>query len=85
MRRTLLLTVCVLTVSLTQTKDLQACFRERGSSLDELINNANVIVRATAVKYAKSPDDPHLMTTGVPDSTIEFRIEERLKGESLPR
>jgi hypothetical protein len=62
----------------------QACSRMRPFTLDELFNNAEIIVRATAVKYAKPPDDPRIMTTGVPDATIEFRVEEKLKGGDVP-
>jgi hypothetical protein len=53
-------------------------------TLDELFDNAEVIVRATAVGYNKPPDDPRFITTGEADSTIEFRIEEKLKGKDVP-
>lgn len=44
---------------------------------------ADAIVRVTAVKYIASPKDPNLITIGVPDSTIEFKVEEILKGEGV--
>lgn len=44
---------------------------------------AEVIVRATAVKYVVAPADPNLLTTGVPDSTVEFRVGETLKGSGV--
>jgi hypothetical protein len=44
---------------------------------------ADAIVRATAVKYVVAPADPTLVTTGVPDSAVEFRVEETLKGDGL--
>jgi hypothetical protein len=53
-------------------------------TLDELFDNAEVIVRVTAVKYAKPPDDPNIITTGEPDSIIEFKVEEKLRGEDVP-
>ena len=42
---------------------------------------ADAIVRATAVKYAVAPANPNNVTTGVPDSTVEFKVEETLKGD----
>jgi hypothetical protein len=59
----------------------QACIRDKPFTLDELFDNAEVIVRATAIRYAKPPGD--MRTTGVPDSTIEFRVEEKLRGRNL--
>jgi hypothetical protein len=44
---------------------------------------ADFIVRATAVKYVVMPVDPHMVTTGVSGSTVEFKVEETLKGEGL--
>lgn len=44
---------------------------------------ADVIVRVTAVKYIIKPEDPNFVTTGVPASTVEFKVEEILKGEGL--
>lgn len=58
-----------------------ACTRTKPFTLDELFNNADVIVRATAVRYAIPPDDPRSITTGEPRSTVEFRIEETLRGD----
>lgn len=60
----------------------KACERAHPFSLDELFES-DVIVRATAVKYVTVPE-PHTMTTDIPDSTIEFRIEEVLKGKGVP-
>jgi hypothetical protein len=61
-----------------------ACSRVRPFTLDELFDNAEIIVRATAVTYAKPPDDSGLMTTGEADSTIQFRVEETLRGKDVP-
>lgn len=60
---------------------VSACLRSAPFSFDELFA-ADVIVRATAVKYAIEPD-PNTRTTGEPESTIVFKVEEVLKGESL--
>lgn len=62
----------------------QACRRARPFTLDELFDSAEVIVRATAARYAKPPDDPNTFTTGEPDSTIEFQVEEKLRGKDVP-
>ena len=48
----------------------------------QLAANADVIVRATVVGYVKSPEK--YRTTGMPDSTVEFKVEEVLKGENVP-
>src|ERR1044071_1453622 len=44
---------------------------------------ADAIVRVTAVKYSAEPKDPNIVTTGVPDSTVEFKVEEILKGDGV--
>ncbi len=56
-----------------------SCSRGKPFSYDELFA-ADLIVRATAEKYVSEPDLT-LMTTGVPDVQIEFRIDEILKGK----
>lgn len=55
-----------------------ACSRGANFSFDELFA-ADLIVRATAVKYRIAPD-PNLRTTGEPSSTVEFKVVEVLKG-----
>jgi hypothetical protein len=50
--------------------------------LGELFS-ADLIVRATAIKYIVSPD-PNARTTGVPESTVEFKTEERIWGIDVP-
>lgn len=59
-----------------------ACTRAGPFSFDELFA-ADVIVRAKAARYVVPPD-PKMRTTGVPDSTVEFEVEEVLKGEGVP-
>ncbi len=56
-----------------------ACSRMGPFSFDELFA-ADLIVRATAVKYVVPPD-PNLRTTGEPKSTVEFKVVEVLKGK----
>jgi hypothetical protein len=58
------------------------CDRGGPYRLSELFS-ADLIVRATADKYIILPD-PVLRTTGVPDSTVEFKIEETIRGVDVP-
>ena len=62
----------------------KACSRGGPFTFSELFDNAAVIVRATAVEYAKPPNDPNIMTTGEPDSTIQFKVEEVIRGNGVP-
>src|SRR5688500_11189884 len=55
-----------------------ACSRMYPFRLGELFS-ADLIVRATAVRYIVSPD-PNNRTTGVPESTIEFQTKEKIWG-----
>ena len=64
--------------------NVQACSRIKPFSFDELFVGDQIIVRATAVKYAKTSDNPQIITSGKPDSIIEFKVEERLRGENIP-
>src|ERR1044072_3823551 len=60
-----------------------ACSRGGPYRLSELFG-ADLIVRATADKYIVLPD-PVLRTTGVPESTVEFKIEEAIRGVDVPK
>jgi hypothetical protein len=60
-----------------------ACQRVRPFSYDELFV-ADTIVRATAIRYIVMPDPSTRRTTDVPDSTVEFRVEEVLNGKGAP-
>jgi hypothetical protein len=59
------------------------CSRGEPFSFDELWA-ADVIVRATAVKYVKEPDRRIGITTGVPNTQVEFRVDEVLRGRRVP-
>ena len=50
----------------------------------ELYKRSEIIVRATAVKYAKVPGNPNIITTGIPDSIVGFKVEEVLRGKDVP-
>lgn len=60
----------------------KACSRMYPFRLGELFS-ADLIVRATAVRYVVSPH-PDTRTTGVPESTIEFKTEEQIWGVNVP-
>ena len=78
-------TAIAIALTLTLIASVQsasACSRVGPFSFDELFA-ADLIVRATAVKYVV-PRDPNLTTTGEPKSTIEFKVEEVLKGANEP-
>jgi hypothetical protein len=83
MRKYILITLSVfLVITPSPAQLVSACSRIGPFSFDELFA-ADVIVRATAVRYVIAPD-PDLRTTGEPESTIEFKVQEVLKGENLP-
>ena len=73
--------ICFLSIFVTSVKP---CSRGGPFTFGELFDNTDVIVRATALKYAKAPGDPNIRTTGEPDSVIQFKIEEVLRGKNLP-
>ena len=62
------------------TTEAYACSVARVISNVELVSAADVVVRASAVEYASPPSDPHMRTTGVPDSRIRFKIIEIIRG-----
>jgi len=59
----------------------EACSRVYPFRLNELFS-ADIIVRASAVKYIVTPDSKTI--TGVPESTVEFKIEETIWGGDAP-
>ena len=63
---------------------VMGCSRIGAFAFSELFDNADVIVRATAIKYAKPPGNPNVRTTGEPGPQIEFKVEEVLRGKDLP-
>jgi hypothetical protein len=59
-----------------------ACSVFHQTTPEELVAGADVIVRAVAVDYQKQPSDPHLWTTGVPNSVVEFNVVETIRGNA---
>lgn len=58
-----------------------ACTRVTPVSVFEVVDGADVIVRATATEYIVAPQGNE-RTTGVPASRIRFKVEEVLRGPS---
>ena len=81
-RKFLLPIALILSTMLASVSHGNACSRWRPFRLNELFV-ADFIVRATAVKYIVAPV-PNTRTTGVPESTIEFKVEETIWGAEVP-
>ena len=46
----------------------------------ELVSGADAVVRAKAVEYFTPPVDPKLVTNGMPDSRVRFKVLEVIRG-----
>jgi hypothetical protein len=79
MKRVLFLAVLPSVMLLLAQGLAQAC-SSRVPTPEELVEQADVIVRATADSYDKAPED-NRWTTGLPKSTVKFKVIETLKGE----
>jgi len=60
------------------------CQRVTPVSSMDMVNQADVILRVSAVEYAVKPGNPNVLTTGVPDSTIRFKVLEVIRGGTQP-
>jgi hypothetical protein len=63
---------------------LRGCSVSKPPSSEEMSSKAAYVVRVTALRYA-TPPASDLWTTGIPDSTVDFKVEEVLKGTGLPK
>jgi hypothetical protein len=79
MKSILLLAILSTSMLLLTTNSVQAC-RAFVPPPEILVQEADVIVRATADSYDKAPEG-NIQTTGIPESTIKFKVAETLKGE----
>ncbi len=61
-----------------------ACLARTPPPPSNLITSADVIVRATAVKYVKIPYEEMVELDFSSNGNIQFQVEEVLKGESVP-
>jgi hypothetical protein len=87
MRRAFVINISVLLVGFGLLDfNFKAIACQRAAPFDPvvMIGKADVIVRAIAVKYLEPPAGD-LRTTGQPESKIEFKVEETLKGKDVPK
>jgi hypothetical protein len=82
MKKAFIISVAILMIASSHSTG-RACRRIGQVSHLQMVNSAVLIVRATALKYDITPK-PDYRTTGTPDSTIEFHVEEVLKGKAAP-
>jgi hypothetical protein len=76
-RKTWALSAFILVLSL----QAYPCQRATPVSSVEMVNQADVIVRAIAERYDVAPKT-NLRTTGVPDSTVHFHVLEVIRGDA---
>lgn len=60
-----------------------ACRAPRPSP-QAVVSGAEMIVRATAIRYLKAPEGNVRQLNEPSDTEIEFRVEETLKGQNVP-
>lgn len=71
----------VLVVWLFSPAGLHSCSRSTPVSSVEMIQKADVIVRAVAEDYAVPPEKSNRLGTSMPESTIRFKVLEVILGE----
>jgi hypothetical protein len=79
MKRVLFLAVLSFVMLLLAQVSVQAC-QSRVPTPEKLVEQADVIVRATADSYDKAPEG-FLPRMGVAGTTVKFKVIETLKGE----
>jgi hypothetical protein len=60
-----------------------ACSVIKITSNVDLVRQADSIIRAKVMEYAKPPSDPNIWTTGVPDSEVRFEQLEVIRGADV--
>jgi hypothetical protein len=65
--------------------DAYSCSRVTPVSSVEMVQQADAIMRVTAVEYARPPRDPSMHTAGLPDSTVRFKVLEVIRGRSTSK
>ncbi len=58
------------------------CQRADAVSSVDMVRQADLILRVTAVGYAIAPRNPNERTTGEPDSRIRFKVVEVIRGRT---
>ena len=87
MRRVILAFIFLLStigvLGLIYQNNVNACQRGGPVVLSYTCKISDYIIRARAVKYLKKPKVSYIYTTGVPDSKVQFKTLEILKGDSI--
>jgi hypothetical protein len=76
--------LCLVLLLLSIPTSAQPCSVSGMISPQQMVRDADAIVRAAAVDYARPPAEPDMRTTGEPDSRVRFRTVEVLKGAGFP-
>jgi hypothetical protein len=82
MKKVIVMSVGALFIALSPAA-VDACQRIGKVSHQHMVKSADLIVRPTAVKYEEAPNKT-FWTTGEPESTVLFHVEEVLKGKDVP-
>jgi hypothetical protein len=65
------------------TKEGRSCSVSGIISNIDLVRGADAVVRARVVEYGSPPSDRRMWTTGVPDSSVRFKVIEMIRGHAL--
>ncbi len=84
MRKFLSFALTITTFILAAAIPITACLGPPPLSPSVLIARADVIVRATALQYLKTPREEMVELDFSSNGNIQFKVEEILKGEGLP-
>jgi hypothetical protein len=84
MRKTLSFALTITAFILAAAIPITACLGPPPLSPSVLITRADVIVRATALQYLKTPREEMVELDFSSDGNIQFKVEEVLKGEGMP-
>ncbi|HKI78793.1 MAG TPA: hypothetical protein VKA26_09650 [Ignavibacteriaceae bacterium] len=78
-----ILLISFFAIELIYQNSTDACQRSGPIVLSYTCKISDYIIRAQAVKYAKEPHNPNIITNGIPDSKVEFKTLEVLKGDNI--
>ena len=84
MRKILSFALTITTFIIAAAIPITACLGPPPLSPSVLITRADVIVRATAIQYVKTPREEIMELDFSSSGNIQFKVEEVLKGEGTP-
>ena len=84
MRQTLSFALTTTTFILALANPIIACLGPPTLSPSVLVTRADVIIRATALQYVKTPREQMVELDFSSNGNIQFKLEEVLKGEGIP-